>query len=275
MELKPYWASPEIKKTGLAECISSYPSQPIGKILETKRKAANKTGREILKRDPEVDIAALIGSVAHGDIIGWFSDIDMLVITKEPRGEEMLEVDHEVLFIEYYSWKGFEELLTKRIARDEYEERSSCLFFYGKPRYLHSSGKAEKKYNGIVELRTEALWKDYSEIDEYLDDFIRFYGSAKEASRQSRPLTAIGKLQRGTVLLLRYYLIKYKILLRKPFPDDRTFVQLRKSQVPEKLVEFIEEMYKANLDITTMLRHARKMYLQITHRRKWRNQIPL
>jgi len=275
MELKPYWASPEIKNTGLAECISSYPSQPIGKILEIKRKAANKTGREILKRDPEADVIALIGSVAHGDIIGWFSDIDLLVITKEPREEEMLKADHEVLFIEYYSWKGFEELLTKRIARDDYEERSSYLFFYGKPRYLHSSGKAEKKYNEVVELGTEALWKDYSEIDEYLDDFIWFYGSAQEASRQRRPLTAIGKLQRGTVLLLRYYLIKNKILLRKPFPDDRTFVQLRKSQVPEKLVEFIEEMYKANLDIATMLRHARKMYLQITHRRKWRNQIPL
>lgn len=275
MKLKPYWASPDVKEIGLTKCISSYPMQPLEKILEIKRGVACKTCKQILKEDPEVEIVALLGSVAHGDIIGWFSDIDMLAITKEPKEEEMIEVDHEALFVEYHSWKSLEELLVERIRRDEYEERSSYLFFYGRPRYLHSSAKAEKKYNSIVELGIKALWKDYSDISEYLDDFIWFYGSVSEALKHGKPLTAKGKLQRGSALLLRHYLVKNRILLRKPLPDERTMVQLRRSQVPRKLVDFIEQLYERELDISTMLQHAKEMYLQTTNKRKWLNEIPL
>lgn len=275
MKLKPYWAFRNIERIGLTECISSFPLQPIEKIWETKRNVADKACEEILKKDPYAEIVALLGSVAHGDIIGWFSDIDMLVITKEPREEEMTEIDHEVLFIEYHSWKSFKELLVERITRDEYEERSSYLFFYGKPLYLYSSAKAKKKYKRIVESGIRGLWKDYSEIDEYLDDFIWFYGSAREALRQSKPLTAIGKLQRGTIFLLRYYLVKNKILLRKPLPEERTMIQLRNSRVPKELVDFIEQLYRGRLDINTLLQRGREMYLHTTKGRKWLNKIPL
>lgn len=275
MKIKPYWTSSNIKEIGLTKSILSHPLYPTDKILEIKREVADKAVKEILKKDPEAEIVALIGSVAHGDILGWFSDIDMLVITKEPKDEETIEIGHEILFVEYYSWKSFEELLLDRIVRDEYEERSSYLFFYGKPRFLHSSTKAEKKYSQIVKSGVKELWKDYSEIDEYLDDFVWFYGSAIEALKYDKPLTAIGKLHRGTILLLRYYLAKNRILLRKPLPDQRTMFQLRSSQIPKELVDFIEQLCERNLGIETLLRYAKEMHLQITSNRKWLSKIPL
>jgi len=275
MELKPYWEFPSIRETGLTECISSNPLQPLEKILEVKRRAASKGCSEILRRDPEVEIVALIGSVARGDIMGWFSDIDTLAITSNPGEEEMMVVEHQPLFVEHHNWASFEDLMVKRIARDEYEDRSSCLSFYGNPHYLHSSEESRAKYEQIVRLGIEALWRDHSKIDEYLDDFVWFYGAAREALRYNLPLTAMGKLQRGTVFLLRYYLVKNKILLRKPLPDERTMIQLRNSQVPKELVDFVEQLYLGRLDIDTLLDKGRKMYLQVTNGRKWMNQTPL
>jgi len=274
MKLKPYWELPNIKKTGLTECISSYPLQLTEKILEAKRRAAHKACTQILEKDSNVEIIVLIGSVARGDIFGWFSDIDTLVITSEPRKEEMISVDHQPLFIEYHNWASFEDLIVNKIARDEYEDRSSYLSFYGNPHYLHSSEESRAEYEQIVRSGIEALWRDHSEIDEYLDDFVWFYGSAKEALRHNQPLTALGKLQRGTVLFIRYYLVKNKILLRKPLPDQRTITQLRNSPVPKELVDFAEQLYRGKLDIHTMLQRGRKMYLRITNRRRWFN-IPV
>jgi len=275
LHLKPYWAVPDIERIGLAKCVSSCILQPTEKILEDKRRTASKACEDILKEDPEPEIVAVIGSVAHGDIIGWFSDIDVLVITEKPREEEMVIVDHDVLFVEYHSWESLEELLVKNTSRDEYEDRSSYLFFYGNPRFLHSSEEAEKRYRRIVKLGIEALWKHYSETDEYLDDFIWFYGSAEEALRHNKALTAKGKLQRGTILLLRYYLIRNRILLRKPLPDQRTIIQLQNSRVPRELVDFVEQLYRAELDMESLLRWGREMYLRITKGRKLLNRIAL
>jgi len=275
MKQKPYWEIPSIRETSLTECISSYPLQPLERILDVKRRAASKACSEILGKNPEAEIVALIGSVARGDILGWFSDIDMLTITSNPREEEMMIVDHQPLFVEYHNWASFEDLMVKKIARDEYEDRSSYLSFYGNPHYLHSSEESRAKYDAIVRLGIEALWRDHSEIDEYLDDFVWFYGAAREALRYNLPLTSMGKLQRGTVLLLRYFLIKNKVLLRKPLPDERTMIQLRNSQVPKELVDFVEQLYRGRLDIDTLLDKGRKMYLQVTNGRKWMNQMPL
>lgn len=100
-------------------------------------------------------------------------------------------------------------------------------------------------------------------------------GGAKEALRYSQSLTALGKLQRGTTLLLRHYLIRNKILLRKPLPDDRTIIQLRNSKVPKELMDFVERLYQGNLDIGALMPHGRKVYLKVTNRRKWLNKIPL
>jgi len=269
MKLEPYWESPDIKKTSLTEHISTCPLQPIEKILKIKRGAARKACSKILKEDPEVEVVALLGSVARGDITGWFSDIDLLVITGEHRKGEMISVDHQPLFIERQSWASFDDLIVKKIARDEYEERSSYLSFYGNPNYLHSSKNSRAKYEKIIKLGTEALWKDYSRIDEYLDDYVWFYGSAKEALRYNLPQTALGKLQRGTILLLRYYLIKNKILLRKPLPDQRTLTQLGKSEVPKELVEFLEQMHRGKSDVETLLQRGRRVYLKVTNGRKW------
>lgn len=113
------------------------------------------------------------------------------------------------------------------------------------------------------------------EIDEYLDDFVWFYESASEALRYSKSLAAMGKLQWGVILLLRHYLVKNRILLREQLPDERTMIQLRRSQVPRKLVDFIEQLYKRDLDIGALLQHAKEMYLQITSKRKRLNKIPL
>lgn len=275
MQLKPYWAVPDIERIGLAKYVSSCILQPTEKILEAKRRTASRACEDVLKEDPEPEIVAVVGSVAHGDIIGWFSDIDLLVITEKPREERMVIVDRDVLFVEYHSWESLEELLVKNISRDEYEDRSSYLFFYGNPRFLHSSEEAEKRYGRIVKLGIEALWKDYSETDEYLDDFIWFYGSAREALRRNKPLTAIGKLQRGTILLLRYYLIRSRILLRKPLPDQRTIIQLQNSHVPGELVDFVGQLYRAELDIESLLKWGREMYLRTTKRRKFLNRILL
>ena len=275
MKLKPYWAFPNIEKSSLTERISSCPLQPIEKILEIKRKAASKACLQILKKDTKAEIIALLGSVAQGDITGWFSDIDILVLTGKYREQVMIEDDHQVLFTEHHNWASFEDLLVKRIARDEYEARSSYLSFYSKPYYLHSSAESREKYERTVKLGVDALWRDHSQIDEYLDDFIWFYGAAKEALRYRQPLTALGKLQRGTTLLLRHYLIKNKIPLRKPLPDERTIIQLRNSKVPKELVDFVEQLYQGNLDIGILLQRGRKMYLKVTNRRKWLNKIPL
>ena len=269
MKLKPYWESPDIKKASLTEFISTCPLQPVEKILKVKRRAAGKACSQILKKDSEVEVVALLGSVARGDIMGWFSDIDTLVITSKPREEEMIAVDHQPLFIERHSWKSFEDLIVKKIARDEYEERSSYLFFYGNPNYLHSSNDSGAKYEQIIELGIEALWKDHPQIDEYLDDFVWFYGSAQEALRYNLPLTAVGKLQRGATLLLRHYLIKNKILLRKPLPDQRTITQLKDSQVPRELVSFLEQIHRGKLDIEQLLQRGRRMYSKVTKCRKW------
>jgi predicted nucleotidyltransferase len=276
MKLKPYWASPKIEEKGLTEFISNSPLQPKKKILEVKRKAADKTCAQILKKNPETEIVALLGSVAYGDIIGWFSDVDMIVITGRLKKEEMVELDHQVLFIEYHNWVSFEDLIFKKIAREEYESRSSYLFFYGNPRFLHFSAKSKAKYERIVRLGIERLWRDHSsKIGEYLDDFVWFYGTAEEALRYGQRLTAKGKLQRGTTLLLRYYLIKNRILLRKPLPDDRTITQLRNSSVPKELVDFIEQLYQGKSNINALLKQAKEMYLQITNNRKWLDKIPL
>jgi len=275
MKPKPYWALPKIEKIGLTECISSSALQPLEKILRVKREVAQRACSQILRKDPKTEIIALLGSVAHGDIMGWFSDIDMLVITSKPRKDEMVELAHEVLFIEYHNWASLEDLIVNKIKRDEYEERSCYLYFYGNPSYLYSTAKSRTKYKRIIRLGVEALWRDHSKIEEYLDDFIWFYGSAKEALRYNQPFTAIGKLQRGTVLLLRHYLIKNKILLRKPLPDDRTIVQLRNSHVPRELLGFIEKLYKERADIDTLMQLGKEMYSQVTNRRKWVNKIPL
>lgn len=275
MKLEPYWATSNIKEIGLEKCISSRPLLPLDKILQVKREAARKACQEILRRDRKAELVAVLGSVALGDIIGWFSDIDILVITERPKDEEMMEVEHQVLFIEYHSWSSFEDLIFNKITRDEFEERSSYLFFYSNPLFLHSSKESKSKYEEIVSSGIRALWKDYSEIEEYLDDFVWFYGSAREAFKYGKPLTALGKLQRGTILLLRHYLIKNRILLRKPLPDERTIVQLRNSKVPQKLVDFIEELYSNKSALKSLLENARKMYMQLTKRRKWLNEIPL
>lgn len=273
MELKPYWAFPNVEKTSLTECISSCPARPREKILEVKRKAASRACLQILNKDSKAEIVALLGSVGRGDIIGWFSDIDMLVVTSKPKEEELVEVDNEVVFIEHHNWASFEDLMIKKIARDEYETRSSYLSFYGNPYYLHSSGKSRARYERTVRLGIKALWRDYPQTDEYLDDFVWFYGAARESLRYNQSLTAIGKLQRGTILLLRYYLIKNKILLRKPLPDERTMIQLRNSKVPKELADFIEQLYQGKSDVDTLLQRGREMYLQITNRRKWLNKI--
>lgn len=269
MKLEPYWESPDIEKTSLTKYISTCPLQPVERILKIKRRAASKACSLILEKDSEVEVVALLGSVARGDIMGWFSDIDTLVITSKPREEEMIAVDHQPLFIERYNWTSFEDLMVKKIARDEYEERSSYLSFYGNPNYLHSSKKSRAKYEQIIKLGIEAVWRDHSQIDEYLDDFVWFYGSAKEALRYNLPLTAMGKLQRGTILLLRHYLIKNKILLRKPLPDERTITQLRNSQVPKELIDFLEQMHQGKSNIKTLLQRGRRMYLRVTSGRKW------
>lgn len=271
MKLEPYWESPDIEKTSLTKYMSLCPLQPIEKILRTKRKVTDKICSQILKEDSKVEVVALLGSVARGDIIGWFSDIDILVITGKPRETEMIIADHEPLFIERYNWSSFEDLIVKKVAQDEYEERSSYLSFYGNPKYLHSTKKSRAKYKQIIKEGIEALWREYSQIDKYLDDFVWFYGSAKEAIRYNLPLTAIRKLQRATLLLLRYYLIKNKILLRKPMPDQRTITQLRNSPVPTELVDFLEQMYQGNLDIETLLQRSRKVYLKLTDGRRWFN----
>jgi len=112
-------------------------------------------------------------------------------------------------------------------------------------------------HSKIVELGIENLWKEYLEIDEYLDDFVWFYGSASEALRYSRSLAAMGKFQWGVILLLRHYLVKDGILLIKKLSDERTMVQLRRSQVPRKL-DFIEQFYKRDLDISALLHMLRK-----------------
>jgi predicted nucleotidyltransferase len=272
MKLKPYWAFPTIEKVGLTRCVSSTPLQPREKILEVKRQAADKACSEILRKDSKVEIVALLGSVANGDIIGWFSDIDLIAITDKPKNEEMIEVDHQVLFIEYHNWASFKDLMVRKISREEYEVRSSYLFFYGNPRFLYASAKSRTKYEEIVTQGIQRLWKDHAQIDKYLDDFVWFYGTAREASRYDQPLTALGKLQRGTTLLLRYYLVKNKILLRKPLPDDRTITQLRSSPVPKELVNFIEQLYQGKLNIDTLLKKAKEMYLQITNKRKMAQQ---
>jgi len=269
MKLEPYWESPNIEKTSLTKYISNCPLQPIEKILEMKRGAARKACSQILKKDNAVEVVALLGSVARGDIIGWFSDIDTLVITSKPREEEMIFVDHQPLFVERHNWASFEDLLIKKIARDEYEERSSYLSFYSNPSYLHSSKKSRAQYKQIVKQGMEALWKDNTEIEEYLDDFVWFYGSAKEALKHDLPLTAIGKLQRGTTLLLRHYLIRNRILLRKPLPDQRTITQLRNSQVPKELVDFTEQLHQGKSDPQTLLQQGRRMYLKVTNGRRW------
>ncbi|KPV63911.1 MAG: hypothetical protein AOA65_1157 [Candidatus Bathyarchaeota archaeon BA1] len=86
---------------------------------------------------------------------------------------------------------------------------------------------------------------------------------AKEALKYNQPLTAIGKL-----LLLRYSVSsEIKILLRKLLLDERTTIQLRNSQVPKELIDFIERLYQGELDINSLLQRSRKMYLQITNRR--------
>jgi len=275
MKLKPYWASPKIEEKGLTECISLSPLQPKEKILEVKRKAADNACARILKKDPETEIVALLGSVAFGDITGWFSDVDMIVITGKPKKEEMVELNHQVLFIERHNWASFEDFIFKKIAREEYESRSSYLFFYGNPRYLYFSAESKTKYERIVRLGIEKLWGDHSKIDEYLDDFVWFYGTAKEALRYGQRLTARGKLQRGTTLLLRYYLIKNRILLRKPMPDDRTMAQLRNSSVPKELVDLIEQLYQGRSDMKALLEQAKEMYSKITNDRKWFDKIPL
>ena len=275
MEPGPYWAYQTIEKSSLTELISSRPLQPLNQILETKRKAAREACLQSLRKDPEAEIIAIVGSVANGDIIGWFSDVDLVVITRKPRKEEMIEVGHQPLFIEYYDWVGFEDLLARRISRDEYEARSSYLFFYGNPYYLHSFREGRARYERTVTLGIQALWNDYSKIEEYLDDFVWFYGSAKEALRRNQTLTAMGKLQRGATLLLRYYLIKNKILLRKPLPDERTIIQLRNSEVPKELVDFTEQLYRGRLEVEMLLQRSREIYLLITNGRKWMNEIPV
>ena len=113
-------------------------------------------------------------------------------------------------------------------------------------------------HSKIVELGIENLWEEYLEIDEYLDDFVWFYGSASEALRYGNSLAAMGKLQWGVILLLRHYLVKNRILLRKKLSDERTMVQLRRSQVPRKLVDFIEQLYERDLNISALLHMLRK-----------------
>jgi len=275
MEPKPYWEFPDVEKVGLTECILFCPLQHMEKILEVKRCVASKACSQVLKRDADAEIVALLGSVARGDITGWFSDIDMLVVTGKPREEEMVVVDHHVLFIEYHDWASLEELVVRRIAWDEYEVRSSYLSFYGSPYYLHGPEKSRARYEEIMKLGVEALWRDHSQTDEYLDDFVYFYGAAVEALRYDQPLTAIGKLHRGAILLLRYYLIKNRILLRKPLPDERTMIKLRHSQVPTELVDFLEQMYRGRLSIDALLQRGKEVYLQVLKGRKWLNKIPM
>jgi len=177
----------------------------------------------ILKENPDAELVAILGSVALGDIIAWFSDIDLLAIGESlPEKEKFMVLEHEFLFIEYHSWRSFENLLTRRIAYDEYESRSSYLFYYSDPFYLYSSEGSRTWYAQILKNGLESLWEDHKEIDRYLDDFVWFYGASLEALRNGMTMTALGKLQRALTYLLQYFLVKNKILLRKPLPDERT-----------------------------------------------------
>ncbi len=116
MQINPYWSDPKIGDLGLTDCILSSPRPEFVEILRSKRRVAKEACKLILKENPDAELVAILGSVALGDIIGWFSDIDLLAIGESlPEKEKFMVLEHEPLFIEYHRWRSFENLLTRRL----------------------------------------------------------------------------------------------------------------------------------------------------------------
>jgi len=108
-----------------------------------------------------------------------------------------------------------------------------------------------------------------------LDDFVWFYGASLEALRNGMTMTALGKLQRALTYLLRYFLVKNKILLRKPLPDERTLAQLQKSSVPKELISLVKDMYEKKVGIKSLLMKTREVYQKVTEQHLWLGQVPI
>lgn len=229
------------KDTSLTHAICQTSKTPLSTILKRKRAAAEKA----CKRFSEAELVLVYGSVALKDILGFFSDIDMLFLGdfKEKRNC-LLTVMDEPIVATFHTFESFHDYLTQELRYYHYDERSSLYYCLSHPLLLKGD---QSDFEQVITTEISHFFTQYSP-EEFLDEFFWFYGGALEATLRKDTFTGFLKIQEAAKMLLRVYLLNTKTLLRKPLPDNRGFSYLKSVKIPESLLVFLEKAFERKED---------------------------
>ena len=229
------------QNTSLTHALYQTIKTPLPLILKRKRAAAEKACNTF----PEADLVLVYGSVALNDILGFFSDIDMLFLGdfKEKRNC-LLTVMDEPVIATFHTGESFNAYLNQEVQYYGYDERSSLYYCLSHPLILKGDQSA---YKQSITAEINRFFTQYSP-EAFLDEFFWFYGAALEATLRKDTLTGFLKIQQAATMLLRFHLLTTKTLLRKPLPDNRGFSYLKSIKTPKSLLIFLEKAFERKKD---------------------------
>lgn len=265
MGMKPSYVIAE--EIGLTEAIHKTCSTPIAKILERKLSAAKRA----CEKFHTADLCLVYGSVAVEDIVGFFSDIDMLFIGDfEEKRNNLVKVMDEPVIATFHTIESFENFLMREVRYYGYDERSSLYYCLSTARALKNKGILDD-YLHIVDSEISTFFNQYSGED-FLDEFFWQYGGGLESNARGDINTGFVKIQEAAKLLLRYWLSETYTLLRKPLPDNRGFLYLKDIEAPEMLITFLREAFERKGGVFAT---AREAFKEIAGDYKWYGSIVL
>jgi hypothetical protein len=263
--MKPSYVIAE--EIGLTKAVHKTCSTPISKIVERKLSAAKRA----CERFVDAELCLVYGSVAVEDIVGFFSDIDMLFIGDfTEKRNELVKVMDEPVIATFHTIESFEKYLMREVRYYGYDERSSLYYCLSTAVALKDEGILEE-YLHLVDSEVSTFFNQYPG-EEFLDKFFWQYGGGLESNVRGDINTGFVKIQEAAKLLLRYWLSKTYTLLRKPLPDNRGFLYLEDIGAPDVLVTFLREAFERKEGVFGT---ARKAFKEIAGDYKWYGSIAL
>ncbi len=255
------------KDVGLTQAIHITSTTPLPKILKRKRSAAKRA----CKNFPEAESVFVYGSVALGDILGFFSDIDMFFLGnfKEKRNF-LLKVADEPIVATFHTFESFRTYLKREVRYYNFDERSSLYYCLLHPLILKGKNSF-RPYQKLVNTEIDNFFSYYNS-KELLNNFYWYYGAGLEATLRGDTYTGFLKIQEAAKVLLRFWLLKNKTLLRKPLPDRRGLSYLKTIRTPESLLTFCAEAFKRK---DTSFTQAKKAFSEVAGSQLWYGSITL
>jgi hypothetical protein len=247
------------QNTSLTHAICQTSKTPLCDIIKRKRAAAEKACKTFF----EAELVLVYGSVALNDILGFFSDIDMLFLGdfKEKRNCQLTIMDEPVIAT-FHTFESFTRYLTQEARYYLYDDRSSLYYCFVHPLILKGDPSLYQQY---VSTEINHFFVQYTP-EEFLDQFFWYYGAGLEATLRNDALTGFLKIQKAAKTLLRVHLLTTNTLLRKPLPDNRGFSYLKTIKIPENLLIFLEKAFEREEDVFDA---AKKAFHEIAGDYQW------